>query len=1045
MGAKTGADQARSPNLAGRILHGLLAQPLWVLLPTMAIILLGFVAVRRMPVATMPEMEFPTIVVDAHFPGASSETISATLTTPLERAFRNLPYLTSVTSESMLGEVELTLQFSPERSLEAASADVQNALATAAPDLPADMPSPPQYHNANPTIASVVYVSFSSKVMSPEQVTAVVEKIARPMLRGVPGVGDVVVYGARRRSLEITPDLRRLSANHLTLEDIREAVTSNSLNRPKGAFETSTRRTIIATDDQLRRPAEFADIAVSRRANSIVRLADVAVVSEGAELPNELGQVNGEPAVIVGVRRALGANTLATVDGVRSLSPSLRRALPPTVGFRLLADRSLSVQGSVRDVERTLCLTVLLVSLTVFAFLRRVRSAMIAATVIPVSILGTVATIWLFGFSLNNISLIALTVCVGLVVDDAIVVIERTAVRIDQGLRPREAAALALNDVGFTILTVTVSLIAAFIPLLFMAGLTGRLFREFSITLAVAVAISGVASVTLTQLLCRLGMKPETQPARNDGEPSHRWYAASLRWAISRSTWVLCAFGAASITSALIYVQIDKGFFPSEDTRQIIGGLNTPADASPLAMHTRMREATAILLNDPAVAHVVATATDTTVYFLIDLRPEPETGSSTDYLNRVRTAASKLPELGMYLQVRPELVIGNVTGRSQYEYRVSARDLDELKQWVPRLVERLRTVPGLGNIAVDGLDTIRERNFQIDRTRASNAGVSIRQIDDTLYDAFGSRRIAQVFSDADQVPVMLRLSPGDSADEDTLSKLQVAGSDGALVALNTLLDPHTREGMLTIRHEGLLPSATLTFDVEGGTPLDAAFDAILAAQASLERPAGLTTSFVGSAGEFRSTLKDEPALIGLAVLCIWLVLGLLYRSFLHPLTILSTVLPAGLGALLTLKILGRPLDMMAFVGIVVLIGVVKKNAILVVDQALIERDKPGHRSLQEATIAAAAGRLRPILITTCAAAAGAIPLAFDTGVGSELRRPLGVAILGGLVLSQLITLYSVPVLHVTFATLQQRVRTANLKAVVWGRISRSFGTTQSVK
>jgi hydrophobe/amphiphile efflux-1 (HAE1) family protein len=1004
-----------------RVFARLLGRPASVILITLGIALFGAMAFRDMPVATMPEVEYPTIVVEAQLPGASAETVAATLTAPLERSLHSVPGLVSMNSASSLGRSDLILQFSLDRSLDAAVGDVQAAISNAARDLPTHLPNAPQLRKENPTNASLVFLSFRSDVLTPEQVSTVVETIAAPMLRSVAGVGGLAFYGRKKRAVNITVDPDRLAARQLTLEAVRRAIDENSVNRPKGVFQSAHRRTIISANDQLIEPRQFAELVIAQQGAALTRLKDVADVTEGAEDPDSLGLVDGKAAVIVGVRRASGANTLATVRAVRALDASLRAALPPTITLDYLADRSISVHESVRDVEFTLGLTVLLVSVTVLVFLQSWRAAAVAAAVIPVSILFAFVAMWMAGFSLNNISLMALTISVGLVVDDAVVVIENTMKRIEDRVAPDDAALASLSDVGLTVLTITVSLIAAFVPLLFMGGLTGRLFREFSVTLAVAVAVSGVTSVTLTPVLCKLLLRPRdtsfVPPIDSRQGILARAYASSLGHALTHYRVTLIGLAALVAATLYLYVSIPKGFIPEQDTRQINGGLIAPPDASPQSMARRMREAMALISSDPEVAHVIGTASGSTVFFLVDLVPKSPAGvSSREFIARVQAAAARRPALGLFLQARQELVLGSVTGRSQYEYTVAAHDAEVLRTWVPRLVEKVRAVEGVTNVDVDGLGTVRQVAFEIDRLRAVEAGITVEQIDDALFDAFGVRKIKHIHTDTDQYPVILRLGGQDGTDESAISRIFVSGRNGALVSVLSLAKARVGESAEVVHHKGSMAAATITFDLAAGTSLTKAFDDIVAAEHSMERPPGLRTYFVGGASEFQKTLAEQPLLLAVAVMLMWIVLGMLYGSFVHPITILSTLPSAGVGALLVLLLCGRPLDMMSFVGVILLIGIVKKNAIMVVDCALaIERRCPD-RPLRDIILEASQQRLRPILMTTFAAAAGALPLALDTGMGGELRRSLGIAVLGGLVASQVLTLYTVPAFHFAVAS-----------------------------
>jgi hydrophobe/amphiphile efflux-1 (HAE1) family protein len=1015
-----------------------------------ALLVAGAAAFTQLPVAPLPRVDFPTIGVGAGLPGASPETMASAVATPLERRFGRIAGLVEMTSTSTLGSTGINLQFDLDRDVDSAARDVQAAINAAAGELPANLPFRPTYRKVNSADNPILIISLKSKTLPLAQVFDAANTILAQKISQVQGVGQVNVGGGQQPAVRVQVDPGALAGVGLGLEDVRGALGTLTANRPKGSVSDGAQTQAIAANDQLtgadawrkaiihwHRPGQDTGRA---EAGAPVRLGDIARVSDSVENDRAAAWESGERTVILVIRRQPGANILEVIERVKAILPELTRAISPAIDVTVALDRAQTIRASVAEVEMSLVLSVALVVLVVFVFLRSLRATIIPSVAVPISLVATFGVMYLLGYSLNNLSLMALTISTGFVVDDAIVVTENVARLIERGEDPTRAAFDGARQIGFTIISITVSLLAVFIPILLMGGIVGRLFREFAVTLAVAITLSAVISLTLTPTMCARLLRPEHGLAHDAGggrgsrssrsswdrllergfEALQRGYGRALRLILRHRTALgLVTLGTIALTLYL-YVIVPKGLFPQQDTGLLIGFSDAPQDISFPAMKARQEALNAVVKTDPDVDHFVAfIGTGNTGMMFISLKPRPgRKASAEEIITRLRPRLGRVQGISLFLQAAQDVRIGGRFARTQYQYTLQDANLEELRQWAPKMLAKLRTLPELRDVASDQQTAGLQLMVTIDRDTAARLGVSMRDIDNTLYDAFGQRQVATTFTQLNQYRVVLEVKPELAQGPEALSQIYVRSATGAQVPLSTLARFGAASTLLSVSHQGQFPSVTLSFNAAPGVALGQAVEAIHRAEHEIGLPATVHATFQGTAQAFRDSLASEPWLILAALVTVYIVLGMLYESFIHPITILSTLPSAGVGALLALLVCRVEFSVIALIGIILLIGIVKKNAIMMIDFA-IEAERDQGLAPEEAIYQACLLRFRPILMTTMAALLGALPLALGGGTGSELRRPLGIAIIGGLLFSQLLTLFTTPV---TYLALDRFVR-----------------------
>ena len=1003
-------------------------RPVATTLLMIGVLLAGLAGYRELAVSALPQVDYPTIVVSTYLPGASAETMSSAVTTPLERQFGQMPSLSQMTSVSSFATSQITLQFNLERSIDSAEQDVQAAINAATNLLPRTLPAPPTYSKSNPADTPVLTLSVSSANLPLPQVHDYADSILAQKISQVSGVGLVTLNGSQKPAVRLQVDPAALAGSGLSLEDVRTVIVQANVNQPKGNLDGTRQDYALATNDQLDRADAFRPLVLAYKNGAAIRLSDVAKVVDGVENAQLAGWADASRAIILNVQRQPGANVIAVADRVKSLLPQLRSSLPQGVEVSILSDRTETVRASVEDVQFTLVLTIALVVGVIYVFLRNVRATLIPGVAVPLSLVGTFGVMYLLGYSLNNLSLMALTISTGFVVDDAIVMIENISRYIEAGEAPLAAALKGARQIGFTIVSLTVSLIAVLIPLLFMSGLIGRLFREFAVTLSVAIAVSALLSLTLTATMSAHMLRAHDANHATPGRFA-RWtergfdallslYDRGLRWVLNHQLLTLLSTIATVALTVLLAWVIPKGFFPQQDTGLLLGVSEAAPDASFQRLSEGQQALAAVLLSDPDIDRVASfvgadgtNLTPNSGRMTVTLKPRSRRSATAEQIiARLRPKLAEVTGISLYLQPVQDLQIDSRVSRTQFQYTLEDADLQELRTFTPRLLEKLRTLPELIDVASDYQDGGLQLDLTIDRDTASRLGVLPQAIDDILYDAFGQRQISTIFTQLNQYRVILEVTPELQRNADTLRSLYVRSASGEAVPLSMLVKPTERGSSLSVNHQGQFAAATLSFNTAPGVALGQAVAAIRRAQAELGLPPGIHASFQGAAQQFQNALDSEPMLILAAVLTVYIVLGVLYESYIHPITILSTLPSAGVGALLALMVCKTDFSIIALIGIVLLIGIVKKNAIMMIDFAL-EAERDQGMSPRDAIYQACLLRFRPIMMTTMAALLGGLPLALGSGVGSELRRPLGIAIVGGLLISQILTLYTTPVIY----------------------------------
>ena len=1011
-------------------------RPVATTLLMVGVLLVGFVAYRQLPVSALPQVDYPTIQIQTFYPGASPEVMASSVTAPLEREFGEIPGLNQMTSTSSFGSSVITLQFNLDLNIDVAEQEVQASINGASNLLPLGLPNPPIYSKVNPADAPILTLALSSKSLPLSKVEDLADTMLAQKISQLPGVGLVSISGGQRPAVRIQANPTALASYGLSLEDLRTTLNSANVNQAKGTFDGPQQSYTIGANDQLLSGDTYRPIIIAYRNGAPVRVADVATVTDGVENVLQAAWANRQPAVLMNIQRQPGANIIGVVDRIKKLLPQLQAGLPAAVSVAILTDRTGTIRASVEDVQFELMLTVGLVVMVIFLFLRSIRATIIPSVAVPLSLIGTFGVMYLLGYSLNNLSLMALTISTGFVVDDAIVMIENISRYIEEGQSPLQAALKGSEQIGFTILSLTVSLIAVLIPLLFMGDIVGRLFREFAITLAVTILVSAFVSLTLTPMMCAKLLRHQKKEdetwfyrkSENVFNAVIAFYGRTLKFVLRFRTVTLLITLATLVGTILLYVYVPKGFFPVQDTGVILGVSEAPQSVSFRSMSDRQQSLTEAILKDPAVeslsSFIGIDGINTTLNsgrVQINLKPlAVRKISASDVIRRLQPTLDKIDGITLFMQPVQDLTVEDRVSRTQFQYSLEDVDAKELSYWVPRFIDRLKKLPELRDVASDQLNGGLLVNLTIDRDSASRLGILPADIDNTLYDAFGQRQVSTIYTQLNQYHVVLEADPQFQQAPDSLKNIYVHSSNGTQVPLSAFTSVTTSPSALALNHQGQFPVVTLSFNLAPGASLGDAVNAINRSKSDLGLPPSIQATFQGTAAAFLRSLGNEPILILAALVTVYIVLGVLYESFIHPITILSTLPSAGVGAILALLLCKTEFSIIALIGIILLIGIVKKNAIMMIDFALDAERNEGKSPL-DSIYEACLLRFRPIMMTTMAALLAGLPLALGTGVGSELRRPLGITIVGGLVLSQILTLYTTPVVYLAFDWLSRRI------------------------
>ncbi|MEI7221360.1 MdtB/MuxB family multidrug efflux RND transporter permease subunit [Pectobacterium carotovorum] len=1012
-------------------------RPVATTLLMIAILLAGIIGYRALPVSALPEVDYPTIQVITLYPGASPDVVTSAITAPLERQFGQMSGLKQMSTQSAGGASVITLQFQLELSLDVAEQDVQAAINAASNLLPNDLPYPPTYSKVNPADPPIMTLAVTSSAMSMTQVQDMVDNRIAQKISQVAGVGLVSLAGGQRPAVRVRLNAPALAAYGLTSETIRTAITAANVNSAKGSLDGPTRSVTLSANDQMKSVDDYRRLIVAWKNGAPVRLQDVATIEQAAENIHLGAWANRQQAIIINVQRQPGANVITTTDSISKMLPALKASLPNSVEVTTLTDRTTSIRASVKDVQFELLLAIALVVMVIYLFLRNAVATLIPSIAVPLSLIGTFAAMYFLGFSINNLTLMALTIATGFVVDDAIVVIENIARYIEKGEKPLNAALKGAGEIGFTIISLTFSLIAVLIPLLFMGDIVGRLFREFAVTLAVSILISAVVSLTLTPMMCARMLSHQSLRKQNRfTRASERFftrlidaYGVWLRKVLNHPWLTLSVALGTLLLTVLLYIWIPKGFFPIQDNGIIQGTVQAPQTVSFSNMADRQQRVASIIMKDPTVESVSSfIGVDGTNAALnsgrlqINLKPLSERSERIpEIISRLQQQTAQIPGIQLYLQPVQDLTIDTQISRTQYQFTLQAMSLDELSEWVPKLMTELKKLPQLEDVSSDWQDGAAVAYVNVNRDSASRLGITMSQVDSALYNAFGQRLVSTIYTQASQYRVVLEHDTTNNTGLDALNDVRLISSDGGTIPLSSIATIEERQGPLAINHIDQFPSTTISFNVAKGYALGEAVDAITQAEQQMNLPADITTRFQGSTLAFQSALSSTVWLIVAAIVAMYIVLGVLYESFIHPITILSTLPTAGVGALLALMMAGNELDVIAIIGIILLIGIVKKNAIMMIDFALAAEREQGMKPY-DAIYQACLLRFRPILMTTMAALLSALPLMLSTGVGAELRQPLGICMVGGLIMSQILTLFTTPVIYLLFDRLATRFR-----------------------
>jgi multidrug efflux pump len=997
-------------------------RPVATTLLTLGIALAGMLAFRLLPVSPLPQVDFPTISVGASLPGASPETMASTVAMPLERALGRIAGVTEMTSSSSLGSTRITLQFDLSRNIDGAARDVQAAINAARSLLPTGLPSNPTYRKANPADMPVIILSLTSDTLDQGQMYDSASTVLAQAIAQVDGVGQVDVGGSSLPAVRVELNPTALNRYGIGSATVRAAIATTNANRPKGSLDGDARHWQIAANDQAKKAADYLPLVVAYRDGAAVRLTDIATVTDSVQDLRNAGLADGRPAVLIQVRRQPGANVIETVDRVKAILPMLRASIPNSIDLQIASDATTTIRASLREVERTLLISICLVILVVFLFLRRWQAALIPAVAVPVSLIGTFGIMYLAGYSLDNLSLMALTIATGFVVDDAVVVLENVSRHIEGGVSPFEAALLGAREVGFTVVSMSISLVAVFVPILLMGGIIGRLFREFAVTLSAAILVSLVVSLTTTPMMCARVLRPQSErkPGRLSLFIERRFarllqgYDRTLQWALAHRRVMIAALLGTVALNIYLYVIVPKGFMPQQDTGRIMGNLVADQSISFQAMKQKLANFVAVVRADPAVDHVVAFTGGgqrNSAFFFVVLKPIAQRKISADLIiARLRRQLAHQPGATLFLQAAQDVRVGGRGANAQYQYTLSADDLVELRAWEPRIRQALSRIPEIVDVSTDQQDLGLQTSLVVDRDAATHLGVNLFQFDSTLNDLFGQRQVSTIYNPLNQYHVVMEVAPVYWQSPSELSNTYIVSKSGAEVPLSAFARWEPTNTSLAVNHQGQFVATTVSFNLPPGVSLSAASRAVENALLRIGVPSSIHGSFQGTAQAFQASLANQPLLILAALVAVYLVLGILYESLVHPLTIISTLPSAGGGAILALLLTRTDFTIMAFIGVILLIGIVKKNAILMIDFAIEDRRRTGARA-EDAIHRACLLRFRPIMMTTMAALLAAVPLALGHGDGAELRQPLGIAIVGGLVVSQILTLYTTPVVY----------------------------------